>query len=87
MGDEWIQKCGVDQQAFEDQTGIVEAALQKGLEGVEKQFRAVAAVLERIALNTARQAVPPPPPTFSSFSTTRWIDSASKCWSAIDSRC
>ena len=54
------------QQAIEDQTGTVEVAVQKGFEGVEKRLRAVAAVLERIAQNTASQAVPPPP-TFPPF--------------------
>ena len=54
------------QQAIEDQTGNVVAAVQTGFEGVEKQLRAVAAVLERIAQNTASQAVPPPP-TFPPF--------------------
>ena len=54
------------QQAIEDQTGKVVAAVQTGFEGVEKQLRAVAAVLERIAQNTASQAVPPPP-TFPPF--------------------
>ena len=54
------------QHAIEDQTGNVVAAVQTGFEGVEKQLRAVAAVLERIAQNTASQGVPPPP-TFPPF--------------------